>query len=119
FDDPSTRTTEVKLVRVAQGIDLGRLANTHSVYKNVVHDIIGVEEAIQELEEIMNRKPRYNKWIVVLFYGLASASVGPFAFNARPIDMPIIFVNGCILGTMQHVLAPRSALYTNVFEVTA
>lgn len=119
FDDPSTRTTEVKLVRVAQGIDLGRLANTHSVYKNVVHDVIGVEEAIQELEDIMNRKPRYNKWIVVLTYGLATASVGPFAFSARPIDMPIIFVNGCILGTMQHVLAPRSALYTNVFEVTA
>lgn len=119
FDDPSTRTTEVKLVRVAQGIDLGRLANTHSVYKNVVHDIIGVEEAIQELEDIMNRKPRYNKWIVVLFYGLATASVGPFAFSARPIDMPIIFVNGCLLGTMQHVLAPRSVLYNNVFEVTA
>ncbi|RJE23117.1 hypothetical protein PHISCL_04564 [Aspergillus sclerotialis] len=119
FDDPSTRTTEVKLVRVAQGIDLSRLANTHSVYKNVVHDIIGVEEAIQELEDIMNRKPRYNKWIVVLTYGLATASVGPFAFSARPIDIPIIFMNGCILGAMQHVVAPRSALYSNVFEVTA
>lgn len=119
FDDPSTRTTEVKLVRVAQGIDLSRLANTHSVYKNVVHDIIGVEEAIQELEDIMNMKPRYNKWIVVLTYGLATAAVGPFAFSARPIDIPIIFMNGCILGAMQHVLAPRSALYSNVFEVTA
>ena len=119
FDDPSTRTTEVKLVRVAQGIDLSRLAYTHSVYKNVVHDIIGVEEAIQELQDIMNSKPRYNKWIVVLTYGLATAAVGPFAFSARPIDIPIIFMNGCILGTMQHVVAPRSALYSNVFEVTA
>ena len=118
FDDPSTRTTEVKLVRVSQGIDLSRLANTHGVYKNVVHDVIGVEEAIQELEEIMTKKPRYNKWIVVLVYGLATASVGPFAFNARPIDMPISFINGCLLALMQHVLAPRSVLYSNVFEVT-
>lgn len=118
FDDPSTRTTEVKLVRVAQGIDLGQLANTHAVYKNVVHDIIGVEEAIQELEEIMKKKPRFNKYIVVFVYGLATATVGPFAFEARPIDMPIIFVNGCLLALMQHVLAPRSVLYSNVFEVT-
>lgn len=118
FDDPSTRTTEVKLVRVAQGIDLGRLASTHAVYKNVVHDIIGVEEAIGELEEIMKKKPRFNKFIVVFVYGLATATVGPFAFSARPIDMPISFINGCLLAMLQHVIAPRSVLYSNVFEVT-
>ncbi|KAG2416522.1 hypothetical protein HFD88_007737 [Aspergillus terreus] len=119
FDDPSTRTAEVKLVRVGQGIDLGRLADTHNIYKNVVHEVIGIEEAIHELEEIMRKRPRFNKWIIVLVYGLATATVGPFAFNARPIDMPIIFFNGCLLGIMQHVIAPRSVLYSNVFEVSA
>ncbi|XHF98862.1 hypothetical protein AWENTII_002396 [Aspergillus wentii] len=119
FDDASTRTTEFKLVRTAQGVDLGRLASTHSVYKNVVHDVIGVEEAIQELEDIMKQKPRFNKIIIVLTYGLATAMVGPFAFDARPIDLPIIFINGCFLGLLQHVLAPHSVLYSNVFEVTA
>lgn len=119
FDDPTTRTAEVKLVRMVQGVDLGRLADTHNVYKNVVHDLIGVEEATQELDEIMSRKPRFNKWILVLMYGLASATVGPFAFGARPIDMPVIFCLGCLVGLMQHVLAPRSVLYSNVFEVTA
>lgn len=119
FDDPATRTAEVKLVRMVQGVDLGRLADTHNVYKNVVHDLIGVEEASQELDEIMQRKPRYNKWLVVLLYGIASTAVGPFAFEARPIDMPIIFLLGSLVGFMQHVLAPRSVLYSNVFEVTA
>lgn len=119
FDDPTTRTAEVKLVRMVQGVDLGRLADTHNVYKNVVHDLIGVEEATHELDEIMQRKPRFNKWILVLMYGLASSTVGPFAFQARPIDMPIIFCLGCIVGLMQHVLAPKSTLYSNVFEVTA
>ncbi|RJE27513.1 hypothetical protein PHISCL_00099 [Aspergillus sclerotialis] len=119
FDDPVTRTAEVKLVRMMQGVDLGRLADTHRVYKNVVHDMIGVEEASQELADIMNRKPRFNKWMLVPIYGLASATVGPFAFGARPIDMPIIFFLGALLGLMQHVLAPRSVLYSNVFEVTA
>ena len=119
FDDPTTRTAEVKLVRMVQGVDLGRLADTHNVYKNVVHDLIGVEEATQELDEIMSRKPRFNKWILVLMYGLASATVGPFAFQARPIEMPIIFFLGALVGFMQHILAPRSVLYSNVFEVTA
>lgn len=119
FDDPTTRTTEVKLVRVDQGIDLGLLADTHDVYKNVIHDVMGVEEATSELEDIMSRKPRYNKWMIVILYGIASAMVGPFAFNARPIDMPIIFFNGALLGILQHILAPRSVLYSNVFEVSA
>ncbi|OJJ42518.1 hypothetical protein ASPZODRAFT_137156 [Penicilliopsis zonata CBS 506.65] len=119
FDDAATRTAEVKLVRVGQGVDLGRLAESHNVYKNVVHDLIGVEEAIQDLDDIMKRKPRYNRWLLVGMYGFASAAVGPFAFGARPIDMPIIFILGCLVGFMQHVLAPASVLYSNVFEVTA
>lgn len=119
FDDPSTRTTEVKLVRVSQGVDLARLSDTHLVYKNVIHDVMGIEEAVQELDAIMKKKPRFPKYIVVLVYGLATATVGPFAFNARPIDMPIIFLNGVLVGLMQHVLAPRSVLYSNVFEVTS
>ncbi|KAJ6011635.1 hypothetical protein N7451_003047 [Penicillium sp. IBT 35674x] len=119
FDDPSTRTTEMKLVRVGQGVDLARLSDTHLIYKNVIHDVVGIEEAIQDLDEVMNKKPRYNKFIVVMVYGLATATVGPFAFNARPIDMPIIFINGLLVGAMQHLAAPRSILYSNVFEVTS
>ncbi|KAJ5299153.1 hypothetical protein N7476_010710 [Penicillium atrosanguineum] len=119
FDDPSTRTTEFKLVRVAQGVDLARLSDTHLIYKNVIHDVIGIEEAVQELDEVVNSNPRYPKWLVVLVYGLATATVGPFAFNARPIDMPIIFLNGLCVGAMQHLAAPRSVLYSNIFEVTS
>ncbi|KAL3484650.1 hypothetical protein BJX62DRAFT_50706 [Aspergillus germanicus] len=119
FDDPTTRTAEVKLVRVVQGVDLGRLADVHNVYKNVVHDLIGVEEACSEIEAILGRKPRFNKWLLVPAYGFASVAVGPFAFEARPIDMPIIFLLGSLVGLMQHVLAPKSVLYSNVFEVTA
>ncbi|THC97991.1 hypothetical protein EYZ11_002561 [Aspergillus tanneri] len=119
FDDPTTRTAEVKLVRMAQGVDLGRLAETHNLYKNVVHDLMGVEEASQELDHIMKRPPRFNKWLLIPAYGLASTAVAPFAFDARPIDMPICFFLGTLVGFMQHVLAPKSVLYSNVFEVSA
>ncbi|KAL4891996.1 hypothetical protein BDV59DRAFT_56633 [Aspergillus ambiguus] len=119
FDDPVTRTGEVKLIRVPQGLDLGRLQDVHYCYKRVTHDMVDMHTAITELTELMDRPPRYPKWLVILLYGVGSAAVGPFAFSARPIDMPIIFVLGCCLGIMQHILAPMSALYSNVFEVTA
>ena len=119
FDDSSTHTTEVKIVRANQGVDLGKLRDVHEVYKEVVHDLIGVEEAMQRLDEIILRKDQYHRWIRVLVYGFASACVGPFAFGARPIDLPIAFFLGCLLGIMQLIIAPRSELYSNIFEISA
>ncbi|KAJ5972456.1 uncharacterized protein N7479_002374 [Penicillium vulpinum] len=119
FDDPLTRTAEVKIIRVIQGLDLSRLAETHNIYKNVVHDLISVEQATLDLDEIMQRKPRYNRWMLIFLTGCASVAVGPYAFSARPVDLPIIFILGCLVGFMQHVIAPNSATYSNVLEVTA
>ncbi|KAJ6140410.1 hypothetical protein N7470_010415 [Penicillium chermesinum] len=77
FADPLTRTTKVKIIRVIQGLDLSRLAEVHSVYKNVMHDIVSVDQATTDLDEIMQRNPRYNKWLLVLLTGLASVAHGP------------------------------------------
>ncbi|KAF8467274.1 hypothetical protein BDZ91DRAFT_657163 [Kalaharituber pfeilii] len=119
FDDHSTHTSDMRIVRVTQGCDLGKLHDTHLVYKNVVHDIIGVDEAIKTLDEIISRPRKHPAWAIVIVHGLASALVGPFAFQARPIDMPISFILGCILGILQIIVAPRSDMYTNVFEISA
>jgi uncharacterized membrane protein YjjP (DUF1212 family) len=136
FDDASTHTTEVKLVKSAQGVDLGKLKDVHEIYKEVVHDVIGVEEATQRLDMIIHAKPKHNKWLLVGVYGLASAAVAPFgksthlgslpyltnsclAFEGRLIDLPIAFFLGCILGFLQLIVAPRSDLYSNVFEISA
>lgn len=119
FDDAATHTTEVKIVRTDQGVNLGKLRDVHEVYKEVVHDLIGVEEAMQRLDEINQRKDQYHRWLRVIVYGFASACVGPFAFGARPIDLPIAFLLGCLLGIMQLIFAPRSELYSNIFEISA
>jgi len=59
FDDSMAHTTEVKLVRTSQGVDLGKLRETHEIYKEVVHDQIGLEDAMQQLDEIEKRQQRY------------------------------------------------------------
>ncbi|KAB5566063.1 hypothetical protein GE09DRAFT_727789 [Coniochaeta sp. 2T2.1] len=119
FDDSQTHTTEVQIVRAGQGVDLGRLHDTHRIYKEVVHDLIGVDEATRRLQEVMRRKDKFSIWVRVPMYGFASACVAPFAFEARFVDLPIAFLMGCILGVLQLVFAPSSELYSNIFEITA
>lgn len=119
FDDASTHTAEVKLVRANQDMELAKLADVHIIYKEVVHDVIGVEEATQRLDDILKAPASQPIWLRILMYGCAAAMVGPFAFYARPIDMPIAFLLGCILGVLQLVLSPRSKMYANINEVFA
>ena len=119
FDDSITHTTEVKIVRTSQAVDLGKLRETHEIYKQVVHDQVDLDDAMQQLDEIEKRNQRYSPWLLVIVYGFASASVGPFAFGARPIDLPIAFLLGTLLGIMQLIIAPKSDLYSNIFEVSA
>ncbi|KAF1925942.1 DUF1212-domain-containing protein [Didymella exigua CBS 183.55] len=119
FDDTSIHTSEVKLVRTAQGVDLGKLRDVHEIYKDVVHDRVGVDEATPRLEAIMGRKNKFGRWPRVPVYGLASATVAPFAFNARPIDLPFCFLLGCIIGWLQLIVAPGNELISNVFEIGA
>ncbi|KAK6526207.1 hypothetical protein TWF694_004827 [Orbilia ellipsospora] len=118
FDDPSTHTSNMQLVRVTQTLDLGKLQDVHLVYKQVVHDIIGIEEGMGKLEILFKQDARFTPWLQVLVYGAASAAVGPL-FSARLIDLPICFFLGSLLGTLALVIAPRSTLYSNVFEIIA
>lgn len=119
FDDRSTHTAEVKIVREEQGIDLGRLEDVHEIYKEVIHDVISPDEAVVRLDEIVRAKEKFSPWWKVLFYGIASATVGPFAFGGQFMDMPIAFLLGCFLGILQLFVVRWSCLYKNVFEVTA
>lgn len=119
FDDATTHTNEVKLVKVVQTLNLGLLVDVHEIYKEVVHDVISVEEATHRLDKINDSKPIYNPWAITLIYGFASAFVAPWAFQARNIDMPICFILGSIVGCLQHVVAPKCDLYNNVFEIVA
>lgn len=98
---------------------MGKLRDTHEIYKEVVHDVIGVEQAMIRLEYISKSNNQYNQWWLVVLYGFASVCVGPFAFGARLIDLPIAFILGALLGILQHVISPKSELYTNIFEVSA
>ncbi|KAI0527715.1 hypothetical protein F5B22DRAFT_582015 [Xylaria bambusicola] len=118
FDDVFTHTTEVKIVRTAQSVNLSKLKDVHAIYKEVLHDIISLDDALSRLDQVISAKPLYPVWVCVLMYGFASAAVSCF-FSARLLDLPIIFALGILLGFLQLVVAPRSNTYNTVFEVSA
>lgn len=119
FDDSSTHTSEMQLVRCNQGVNLYKLNEIHTIYKDVIHGHLRIDEALEQVEEQFTSKNLYPQWLCVLFYGFSSVAVGPFAFGGRWLDMPIAFFLGASVGVLQTVVAPRSSLYNNVFEVTA
>lgn len=49
FEDRDTHTSEVKLVKVAQGLDLGKLRDVHEVYKEVV----GSERSLSKRDSVL------------------------------------------------------------------
>ncbi|KIW08252.1 uncharacterized protein PV09_01179 [Verruconis gallopava] len=118
FDDYLTHTAEVKIVRCNQGVNLSKLKDTHEIYKEVLHDIIGLDDALSRLDEVINAKDRYPLWLNVIMYGLASTAVSTF-FKARPIDLPICFLLGLLLGILQLVVTQISKTYSTIFEITA
>ena len=119
FGDTDWHTTDVRIVRCAQTVNLSKLYDTHAIYKEVIHDMIGVEEAMSRLHDVTHRPDAFPNWFLVIIHGLAALCVGPFAFGARPIDLPVAFILGSLLGFMQLILAPRSELYSNIFEISA
>ncbi|MCJ1389872.1 hypothetical protein MMC18_002729 [Xylographa bjoerkii] len=119
FVDRKTQTSDVRIVRNDHSVDLSKLLEMHTIYKRVNHDKIGATEGSLLLKGLFQKKVAYGPWTLVLFYGLASAFVGPFAFGARLIDMPMAFLLGCLLGVMKIIVSPKSELYSNIFEVSA
>ncbi|XBW37625.1 hypothetical protein QEN19_003206 [Hanseniaspora menglaensis] len=121
FDNNSTTTNgaELHLVKCNQGVNLWKLHKVYKIYKLVIHDSISLEDASNEIDLILIEPNLYNKYIAVLLYGLASAMVTPFAFGGDWINIAISFIIGGCVGFLQYIVAPKSTMYSNVYEVTA
>lgn len=119
FGDATTRTSEVQLVRCAQGLNLWKLHQVHTIYKQVVHDTMSAAEGNVLIDKILQDKNLYPPWICVFLYGFCSAMVTPYAFGGDWINLAISFFMGSCVGALQYIVSQRSNMYSNVFEVTA
>ncbi|KAK4705172.1 hypothetical protein P7C70_g1030, partial [Phenoliferia sp. Uapishka_3] len=116
FGDSATHTSDIKFLKQANGLDLGKLLAAYLIYYNVIHDIIGVTQASTELDSLMTAKPKYKLWQQMIIGGLASAFIQPSAFYGSFIDMLMAIPLGAFLVLVQ-VVVSKNDLYSSLFEI--
>ncbi|GAA5919899.1 hypothetical protein JCM1841_002103 [Sporobolomyces salmonicolor] len=117
FGDPTTCTSEVKFLKQAAGLDMGKLKSTYWIYHKVIRDKISVTDAAEQLDELMGSWPKYSLVQNMLFGGIASAAILPSGFNGSLADCLIVIPLGSLLVFVQVLLA-RNDLYASLFEIT-
>lgn len=117
FNDSAWRSTDVHIVRCTQSLNLAKLYEVHGVYKDVIHGRIVTEQAVTRLDGILQSTNQFPRWFRVIVYEVASMCIGPVSYDARPIDLPMIFLLGTLLGFSDLILADRSELYAHIFEI--
>ncbi|KAF8681507.1 hypothetical protein RHS04_03548 [Rhizoctonia solani] len=119
FGDPASNQSETHFVKSGGGLDLGKLHATHAIYRKVVHDEIGAKDGSLELTKLMRQKPIYGLRIRCVLALLCSAIICPIGFGGSFVDMWIAGCAGATLCWLQLYAASKSALYSNVFEISA
>ncbi|KAM0746504.1 DUF1212-domain-containing protein [Meredithblackwellia eburnea MCA 4105] len=116
FGDVATHTSEIKFLKQANGLDLGKLLAAYFVYYNVVHDKVSVTDASVELDDLMKAPPKYKLWQHLLIGGFASAVIQPSAFYGSFIDALVAIPLGSLL-VLTQVFVSRNDLYSSLFEI--
>lgn len=117
FGDDSTHTSETKIIKQVSVLDLTKLTDMHTVYWNVIHDKIGVDEASKRLDQLMLRRPFIRRMLLVIVGGFASGLIcfGESGFGGSFLDSLVAAVLGAFLVFCQ--LTITTELYSNVFEI--
>jgi uncharacterized membrane protein YjjP (DUF1212 family) len=124
FDDnglsmATRRSLDVQIITCVQALNLAKLSDAHRIYKDVIHRRTSPQQATALLDELFVKGEQRPRWVRVLMYGLASAFIGPVSYGARPVDLPLIFVLGSLVGLLDLVVAAKSALYGCIFEMSS
>ncbi|KAH7108310.1 DUF1212-domain-containing protein [Auriculariales sp. MPI-PUGE-AT-0066] len=95
--------SSIVTVRAGAKLALGKLHRLHNIYRDVMHDAIGVNTASAAIEELLMSPPQYNA-LMRLF----------LAF----LDMLAAGTGGLLLAFFQNFVIIKYPMYSNVFELT-
>ncbi|KAM0790409.1 hypothetical protein ACM66B_003291 [Microbotryomycetes sp. NB124-2] len=116
FGDDVTHTSELKVLKQAQGLDLGKMHDTFKILNKVVRDKVGVDEASTKLDEVLVAPPKYSLWQHLVIGGVAGAAIMPSAFYGSFVDCLVAIPLGALLVAVQ-VVASRNDMYSSLFEI--
>ncbi|WVW84468.1 hypothetical protein I302_106502 [Kwoniella bestiolae CBS 10118] len=119
FGDMDTRTSETHFVKVQNGgLELGKLHKVHNIYKSVVHDEMDAAEGTRMIHQLIKAPMEYNLWQRMLLAFLCSGLIAPVGFGGSLVDGLASGALGILLSFMQLHVASKSAMYSNIFEIS-
>ncbi|KAK0490848.1 DUF1212-domain-containing protein [Armillaria novae-zelandiae] len=118
FGDQELGCSETHFVKCGGRLSLGALHKVHLIYRSVVHDETSAKKASEQLNDLLNAPPLYSVSFRCLLAFCLSALICPLAFGGSFLDMWVAGAGAFILSVLQ-LCATKSALYANVFEITA
>ena len=114
--DSGTVIQETRFVRAGGRIALTNLHRVHLVYRDVLHDKVGVKEGTDRLRKLLRARPIYPIWIRCIFAFICASIICTTAFGGSLLDMFIGGTGAAILQYLGLSLASKSAMYANVYE---
>ncbi|KAF9055520.1 DUF1212-domain-containing protein [Hymenopellis radicata] len=118
FGDQELGCSETHFVKCGGRLSLGALHKVHLIYRSVVHDEVSAKKATEQLEDLLTAPPMYSTAFRCLMAFCLSALICPLAFGGSFLDLWIAGIGALGLAILQ-LCATKSALYANVFEITA
>ena len=111
-----TVVSEARFVRAGGRIALTNLHRVHLVYRDVLHDKVGVKEGTDRLRKLLRAKPIYPIYFRCVLAFICASIICTTAFGGSLLDM---FLGGAGAAILQYLglnVASKSAMYANVYE---
>ena len=118
FGLPEQHASETLLIKANVGLDLGRIHESHVVYRAVVRDEISATAGRKQLEELLARPPLYSRtWLLVLTFFQGFILCGS-SFGGSLNDMWVAGIFSVLVGLAQGA-ASKSELSSSGAEYVA
>ncbi|KZO92890.1 DUF1212-domain-containing protein [Calocera viscosa TUFC12733] len=118
YEDKRTGTSLTKIIRAAPALSLGKLHDTHMIYRAVMHDEISIDDGSRKLDQIFKAPEPYPLWGKVLIVWGCGLFICP-AFGGSILDSLIVSVPGAIIFLAQQYIAAKSSNLKSISNVLA
>ncbi|TRM66395.1 hypothetical protein BD626DRAFT_546679 [Schizophyllum amplum] len=114
----NAKNTRTHFVRASGRVALTSLHKVHLIYRDVLHDKVGVTEGSQAIKDLLRRGPIYPLPLRCVLAFCGATIICGLSFGGSILDMVVSGVCACALQYLGLNAANKSSLYANVYEIS-
>ncbi|KAB5590698.1 Pheromone-regulated membrane protein [Ceratobasidium theobromae] len=121
-DDPTTGATfgiRVHIIKTGGRLELGKLHELHTIYRNVVHDELSAQDGRIKLLKLLKQPAIYSPYERCIHAFLCGLLICVMSFGGSFTDMWIAGAGSASIAYLQLNVATKNPMYSNIFEISA